>query len=155
MLATGDAVARVVAALARGNSDAELARTADVHVPHTGVAHHPVGTPAERAAAQKLLYTILVKPQDNAITRYLFRPLSSRLTRLLVHTPVTATQVSIVVAILVGLGCWLTLDARPTWMIAGALTILGCGSNVATNALNEEQNDSCATSESDFDFFGR
>ena len=68
---------------------------------------------------------MLVKPQDNAITRYLFRPISSRLSRVLVKTPITATQVSLVVAVLVALGCWLTLDPRPSMMIAGALTILG------------------------------
>jgi phosphatidylglycerophosphate synthase len=125
LIATGDAAARVIAELGRGATDGELAATADARIAHGEIARHPLATPEDRRGAHRLLYRILVKPQDNAITRYLFRPVSSRLSKLLILTPVTATQVSIVVALLVALGCWLTLDPRPSWMIAGALTILG------------------------------
>ena len=45
-----------------------------------------------------LLYRDPVKPQDNAITRYLYRPVSFPLTRLLAWTPITPNQISYVVA---------------------------------------------------------
>ncbi|MEO8699653.1 MAG: CDP-alcohol phosphatidyltransferase family protein [Kofleriaceae bacterium] len=124
-IATGDAAPRVLEALVRGDDDAAIAATADAKIPHGPIARHALETPADRRAAHQLLYQILVKPQDNAITRYLFRPISSRLSRLLIRLPITATQVSLVVAALVAVGCWLTLDPRPSMMIAGALTILG------------------------------
>ena len=66
---------------------------------------------SDRAAAHRLLYRILIKPQDNAITRYLYRPVSLPLTRLLVWTPITPNQISYLVAVLVAIGCWLTAHA--------------------------------------------
>jgi hypothetical protein len=125
LLAGGDAAAGVVAALARGASDIELAAEATWRVPHGHPARHPIATAAERRGARDLLFGLIAKPQDNAITRYLFRPVSGRISRLLVATPLTATHISLVVALLVAVGCWLTLDPRPSYMIAGALTILG------------------------------
>jgi len=122
--AAGEAATRAIAALVRGDSDDAIAETADARVPHGAIARHPIATPEDRRGAHELLYRILIKPQDNAITRYLFRPISSRLSRLLVRTPITATQVSIVVALLVALGCWMTLQPSSNMMIAGALTIL-------------------------------
>ena len=124
LIAVGDSAARVIEALARGDGDDAIAATGDGRVPHGDVARHPIATREDRRAAHALLYRILIKPQDNVITRYLFRPISSRLSRVLVRTPITATQVSIVVALLVALGCWLTLDPRPGMLIAGALTII-------------------------------
>lgn len=124
LLAAGDSVGRVIERLARGDGDDAIAATADARVPHGEIARHPIATREQRRAAHELLYRILIKPQDNAITRYLFRPISSRMSRVLVQTPITATQVSMVVAVLVALGCWLTLDPRPSRLIAGALTIL-------------------------------
>lgn len=125
LVATGDVAEQVIAALARGETDTAIAAGATERIPHGEIARHPVHTAEERKAAHALLYRILIKPQDNVITRYLFRPISSRLSRLLVHLPITATQVSIVVAILVALGCWMTLDPRTEMMIGGALVILG------------------------------
>ena len=58
--------------------------------------------------ARRLLYRLLIKPQDNAITRYLFRPMSLPLTKLLVKTPITPNQVSALVGMMVAIGCWLT-----------------------------------------------
>ncbi len=125
LIAAGDAADDAVAALARGDADVAIAATADTRIPHGEIARHPVGTAEERRGAHALLYRLLIKPQDNVITRYLFRPISSRISRLLVHLPITATQVSIVVAILVAIGCWMTLDPRVEMMIGGALVILG------------------------------
>jgi hypothetical protein len=123
-VASGDAAERAIDALARGESDAVIASQPVARVPHGDIARHPVATPEDRRGAHAMLYRLLVKPQDNVITRYLFRPISSRISRVLVKTPATATQVSILVAILVALGCWMTLDPRTEMMIGGALVIL-------------------------------
>jgi phosphatidylglycerophosphate synthase len=112
-----------LAALAAGDDDA-FAAQASTRVVCGDLAQHPIATAADRAGAHAMLYRMIVKPQDNVITRYLFRPVSARVTRLLVLTPITPTQVSLVVAVLVALGCWMTLDARPSMMIGGALVIL-------------------------------
>ena len=56
---------------------------------HGSIARHPVNDASDRDAAEQLLYRIVIKPQDNAITRYLYRPVSFPLTRLLVWTPIT------------------------------------------------------------------
>jgi phosphatidylglycerophosphate synthase len=123
-VAAGDAANRAVDALARGDSDTTIAGAADARIPHGDIARHPITTAEDRRGAHDMLYRLLSKPQDNMITKYLFRPISSRISRVLVKTPATATQVSIVVAILVALGCWMTLDPRTEMMIGGALVIL-------------------------------
>ena len=124
LLATGAAASRVIDALIRGARDAEIAAAATLRVPHGAIARHAIATPAERRAAHRLLYRILIKPQDNAITRYLYRPVSFPLTRLLVWTPVTPNQISSLVAALVALGCWLTAHARGDLVIAGTAVVL-------------------------------
>jgi len=124
LLATGARATAVIEALARGEPDAAIAREATLPVPHGEIARHPIATRDERRAAHRMLYRILVKPQDNAITRRLYRPVSSPLTRLLVWTPITPNQLSYLVAALVVLGCWLTASASMTRVIAGTLVIL-------------------------------
>ncbi len=124
ILATGTAATDLVARLARGESDTAIAKAATTRVPHGTVARHPIGTPAERRAATRLLYTILVKPQDNALTRYIYRPVSLPLTKLLVWTPITPNQVSLFVAAIVAFGCWLTAHASTSMAIAGTAVIL-------------------------------
>jgi hypothetical protein len=114
----------VIEALGRGDSDTSIAATATTRVRHGEVARHAIATAAERRAAHRMLYRILVKPQDNAITRYLYRPVSLPLTRLLVWTPITPNQVSVLVAALVVLGCWLTAHASMSWVIAGTAVVL-------------------------------
>ncbi len=122
--ASGRAATDVIAALARGESDVEIALRADRRVPHGDIARHPIATRADRAAAHRMLYRILTKPQDNALARYVYRPVSSRISRLLLQTPITAMHVSSLVAILVAIGCWLTTYASTNKMIAGALIIV-------------------------------
>ena len=126
--ATGAAAAAVVAALARGDSDASIAAWvaagATTRIPHGEIARHPIATPAERRAAHRWLYRILIKPQDNAITRYLYRPVSLPLTRLLVWTPISPNQVSYLVAALVLVGCWLTAGPSLSGVTAGTAVIL-------------------------------
>ncbi|HEX3759481.1 MAG TPA: CDP-alcohol phosphatidyltransferase family protein, partial [Kofleriaceae bacterium] len=130
LLATGDRAGPVLEALARGDGDAaiaEAARSASppaLRVPHGEIARHAIATPDDRRAAHRLLYRILIKPQDNAITRTLYRPISSPLTRLLVWTPITPNQISYLVAAIVALGCWLTASASPARVVAGTAVIL-------------------------------
>ncbi len=126
-VAAGDAAVATLAALARGDSDvAFVTSVSEPHrVAHGAIARAPIGTAAERRAAHRLLYQILVKPQDNAITRYLYRPVSFPLTRLLVWTPITPNQISYLVAALVALGCWITAHASTTWALAGTIVVLG------------------------------
>ena len=124
LLATGSRAGAVIAALGRGDGDAAIAEAATVRIAHGEIARHPIATAEERRAAHRLLYRILIKPQDNAITRYLYRPISFPLTRLLVWTPITPNQVSYVVAAIVVLGCWLTASASMNRVIAGTLVIL-------------------------------
>jgi phosphatidylglycerophosphate synthase len=116
----GAATKSSLAALARGESDATIARDA-TPITHGEIACAPISTPAERRAAHRLLYRILVKPQDNAITRYLYRPVSFPLTRLLVWTPITPNQISYLVALLVAIGCWITATRSP---LAGTIVVL-------------------------------
>jgi hypothetical protein len=125
LLATGAAAAQVIAALVRGDSDTAIAATATARIAHGDVARHSIATPDERRAAHRMLYRILVKPQDNAVTRVLYRPVSRPLTRMLVWTPITPNQISYLVAALVGLGCWLTAHADPDRALAGTAVILG------------------------------
>ena len=123
LVARGAKASEIVAALAAGAKDADLVDGA-AQVVAGPVARHAVSTPAERRAAHKLLYKILIKPQDNAITRYLYRPVSFPMTRLLAWTPITPNQISLLVGVLVAIGCWLTAHESFAYAIAGTATVL-------------------------------
>jgi len=88
------------------------------------IAHAPIATPEQRKAAHKLLYRILIKPQDNAITRYLYRPISFPLTRMLVWTSITPNQISYLVAVMVAIGCWFTAHQSMTSVLLGTIIVL-------------------------------
>src|SRR5439155_684598 len=60
-----------------------------------------------------------------AITRYLYRPVSFPLTRLLVWTPITPNQISYAVAAVVAIGCWITAQASHTAALVGTAVVLG------------------------------
>jgi phosphatidylglycerophosphate synthase len=127
---SAEAAPEAVAALAEaGDTDAVLAvRWPDAaRVPHGEIARHPATTPAERRAAARMLMRILVKAEDSPISKYLYRPVSRPLTRLLVGTPITPNQVSYAVAVIGLLGCWLT--ARPGYgnLVLGAALVLVAG----------------------------
>lgn len=126
-VANGNAASAVVASLiASGGDDRAAIASLDEpqRVAHGDIARAPLTTRDEIRAAHRLLYRILVKPQDNAITRYLYRPVSFPLTRFLVWTPITPNQISYVVAVLVAVGCWLTARASFTSAIAGSVIVL-------------------------------
>jgi len=116
----------VIEALARGDSDvAIVAKLSDPQrIQHGEIARAPIGTREQRRTAHRLLYRILVKPQDNAITRYLYRPISMPLTKLLVWTPITPNQISCFVAALVALGCWLTGHRDIELALLGTVLVL-------------------------------
>lgn len=125
-VASGTAARQAVQALARGDTDDAVAAALPgaAKVPHGAIARAPIATPAERRAAHRLLYRILIKPQDNAITRYLYRPVSFPLTRLLVWTPITPNQISYAVAVIVALGCWITAQPGDLAAFAGTAIVL-------------------------------
>jgi phosphatidylglycerophosphate synthase len=125
-VATGAAADAAVAALGRGESDVAFVTnfTDTVRIPYAGIARHPIVTPAERRDAHRYLYKILIKPQDNAITRYLYRPVSFPLTRLLAWTPITPNQISYLVAALVAVGCWVTAHESMNMAILGTAIVL-------------------------------
>ncbi len=60
-----------------------------------GLMWQDVDTPADLAEASRRLLTGVRKDSDGPISRYLNRPLSTTLSRLLVHTPVTPNQISV------------------------------------------------------------
>jgi hypothetical protein len=124
LLATGARTQAVIEALGRGETDAAIAGGATLRIPHGDIARHPIATRDERRAAHRMLYRLLIKPQDNAVTRRLYRPVSYPLTRLLVWTPITPNQLSYLVAALVVLGCWLTASASMSRVVAGTLVVL-------------------------------
>lgn len=121
-------VAELIVELANGTSDRELAqRLLDEGAaarPHGAIARHPVTDEPSRAAAEKLLYRILIKPQDNAIARLLFRPLSLPLTKLLARTPITPNQITTITMLMVAVGLWLAASAEPAAVVLGSLVIL-------------------------------
>jgi len=116
----------VLAAIARGDSDEAIVASFSepYRIPHGAIARAPIGTREERRAAQRLLYRILIKRQDNAITRYLYRPVSMPLTKLLVWTPITPNQISWLVATLVAIGCWITAHRDPELALLGTIVVL-------------------------------
>ncbi|HLL21794.1 MAG TPA: CDP-alcohol phosphatidyltransferase family protein, partial [Kofleriaceae bacterium] len=124
LVATGAAADAMVERLARGDSDISIAADAEAQIPHGPVACHPIRTREQRRAATRLLYSILIKPQDNALTRYLYRPVSLPMTKVLVWTPITPNQVSILVGLLVLVGCYLSMQASMLSVLAGTSIIL-------------------------------
>ncbi len=128
LVVRGDRVAQVLELFMHGSDDAAVARTlrsaGAAVAPHGEIARHPVTSPAERAAAHKLLYRILVKPQDNIITKYLYRPISFPLTVMFSKTPITPNQISYITAVLVAIGCYLTAQGPMNSAIAGTAVIL-------------------------------
>jgi phosphatidylglycerophosphate synthase len=125
-VADGDAAARAIELLAGGASDADAAAALDTPaaIPHGAIARHPVRDDDERRAAARLLYRIVHKPQDNAITRYLYRPVSFPLTKLFLQTPITPNQISYLVGAMVAIGVYLTASASMNRVIAGTVLCL-------------------------------
>lgn len=135
--AIDDVIAAIVAAPATADRDLAARWPDAARIEHGPIARHPAATAADRRGAKRMLFGLIVKHEDGPITRWIYRPVSRVLTRALVHTPITPNQVSIIVAILGVIGCWLTARGDPTGLWLGALLVLiagfidGCDGEVA------------------------
>jgi phosphatidylglycerophosphate synthase len=76
-------------------------------VPHGDIARHPAVTRQQRRDATRMLFGLVHKTQDGALSKYLFRPVAYPITRALLPTPITPNQVSIFVGLLALTGCWI------------------------------------------------
>lgn len=104
-----------------------------------------VDTPEMLAHGEKNLLERLVKPTDGWVARYVNRPISTRISRWLVRTPVTPNMVT-VATFLSGLaGAWFVLDGTYWTVLLGALlfqvsSILdGCDGEVAVLTFRESK----------------
>ncbi len=121
-LAAGAAARQAIAAIAAGDNTAAFAGATEVtRIPHGAIARHAIATAQDRVAAHEMLYRLMIKPQDNAISRYIFRPVARRLSKLLVHTPVTPNMLSLVVGAMIAVACVFTATADMKLVILGAV----------------------------------
>lgn len=79
-----------------------------------------VDTPEDVKAAESLLMSRWPKETDGPVSRFLNRPISTRITRLLVNTPITPNQVSILTLVL-GLfsALWAGIGGYAWWLASG------------------------------------
>lgn len=104
-----------------------------------------VDTPEMLAHGEKTLAKRLVKPTDGWISRYVNRPISTRVSRWLVRTPVTPNMVTLVTFLSGLLGAWFVLDGAYWTVLLGALlfqvsSILdGCDGEVAVLTFRESK----------------
>lgn len=123
-----EVITAILANPTSGDVDVAASWSDAVKVEHGDIARHPVTTPAERKAATKMLLRILIKPaEDSPVSRYIYRPLSRPLTQLLLHTPITANQISYFVGVLGLFGCYLTTRASQASLIWGAALVFVSG----------------------------
>jgi phosphatidylglycerophosphate synthase len=108
-------------------ADTWRARPDATAVEHGAVARCPVRDHRDRRAAARYLERIVHKPQDGPVTRYLYRPVSLRLTRVLLHTPITPNQISVLVALLGVVGAAFAAQAAYASAILGTAIILAAG----------------------------
>ncbi len=88
---------------------------------------HEVGTPAQRKAAEARLIASLRKPSDGPIARTIIRPISLRITRVLMNTALTPNQITLANAFVGFIGIGFLLQA--TWWglaIGAALFVAQC-----------------------------
>lgn len=144
--ARGAAAAELRAAVAADPSDGDRTLAAAwlaqppgavARCPHGDLARHAATTAAERAGAERMLLGLLLKIEDGPITRYVYRPVSRPLTRLLVHTPITPNQVSLAVLVIGMIGCWYMAQRGQGALILGTSLVLiagfidGCDGEIA------------------------
>jgi phosphatidylglycerophosphate synthase len=97
----------------------------------------PCTTPAERREAERRLLAALRKPVDGPVSRWVNRPISLSVTRLLLDTRVTPNQMTLVATAIGVLGIWAVLTS--TWpgvalgaVLVNAQSILdGCDGEIA------------------------
>jgi len=104
-----------------------------------------VDTPEMLAHGEKTLLKRLRKPTDGWVSRHINRPISTRLSRWLVKTPVTPNMVTLVTFLSGLLGAWFVLDGAYWSVLLGALlfqvsSILdGCDGEVAVLTFRESK----------------
>jgi phosphatidylglycerophosphate synthase len=102
---------------------AQAARSGETPAPLIDIA-----TPADARAAERLLYQRIRKSvdQDGVLAYYLFRPLSRRMTRALLNTPVSPNQVTLT-AMAAGIGAAIcaAIGGAALVALAGVLYWLG------------------------------
>lgn len=124
-IAAGIAAPRAAVALASGENSAAFIGAADAaRISTDESARHPIATPADLAAAEQLLVRTPPRSADDPVTRGLFRPISERLTQMLLATPITPNQVWTICVVMVALGCGLTALPGISKTIAGAAVML-------------------------------
>lgn len=78
-----------------------------------------VDTPEAHVHAEQSLFKMLGKPTDGFVSRNFNRKVSTRITRLLVHTPFTPNQLSIVTMLISFLSAWLVaMGGDSYWHLA-------------------------------------
>jgi len=130
--ASGDAAREAIEAIAAAPATADrdlAARWTDAtRATHGDIAVHPATTATERTAAVKMLLRILTKAdEDSPVSKYIYRPVSKPITRLLLHTPITPNQVTIIVGIIGLIGCVLTALPGPAMLVWGAGLVFASG----------------------------
>ncbi len=125
------------------DGDASLAErwladpSARIELEAGAIARHQATNRAERKAAARMLYGIIHKGQDGPITRYIYRPVSLPITRVLLQLPITPNQVTIFCAALSAVGIYLTAQYSYASVVWGAALIQiagfldGCDGEIA------------------------
>lgn len=143
--ARGSAVAELIDALAEApdKGDAVVAErwlaggATRIELADGAIAHHRAVTRDERRAAARMLYRIIHKGQDGPVTRYVYRPVSLPITKLLLPTPITPNHVTLFCAVLSAVGIYLTASYQYASVLWGAVLIQiaafldGCDGEIA------------------------
>ena len=88
----------------------------------TGMRWQDVDTPADVAAARRKLMAAWPKPTDGPVSRWINRPMSLRITRVLAPTGVTPNQISLVTLLMGFAAAWFASLGGYAWWLAAAGT---------------------------------
>jgi len=87
----------------------------------TGLVWQDVDTPDDVAVAERKLMSAWPKSTDGVVSRWINRPISLRVTRLLAPTGVTPNQVSVVTLVLGLAASWFAAQGGYGWFLAAAV----------------------------------
>ena len=124
-----EVIAAIATSPAAGDTEIAARWAGDAQpIAHGEIARHPATTPSERIAARALLERLNVKTEeDSPVSKYIYRPLSKPLTRILLRTPLSPNQVSVFVGFLGLAGCLLTAYPSQAALIWGAALVFASG----------------------------